>query len=1210
MSPRIPTTALPRTWRPALALLVGLILMLAHAASAHAGAYNVKSCWRDHADPGGVPEGWSFGSDPTMASYQACQVGYGIVTRNVVGSGQANYQDMAWSDYNVPAPNTTIAHVRAEGSAFGGANGNDYRAGWLHNAPAGAGWGGYCDVKPYTSTGTGAGCGWAPDEGTFWGVGQLYAAGPFDVDVPAGATRFELRTRCIKTGTATCYRNAINAQAKLTNITFTLSNNTAPTLSNGRGGLWTNSGWMEGTQSAAFDASDDVGVKGSFVDIDGVNRGAAWASCDEFRVVQCNGGGAGATINTSDLPDGDHTVRMYAMDSAGNWADAGTRVFHVDHSNPAAPSKPVAREGDGWLTVYNETAATPTNQRTGTFHLDFATPPVSGSPNSSTDVELCPVDVDGNTTGACVQTNRNNADGTETATVLPGRYRARVRVRDALHYGTWSDSSKILQFDPITPKDPTQTRINGWINKDEHPDFQVTARPKTSYDGGQPPVSGIAGFSVTTDGTTPDETKDLDAQKDPDPSQPEFAPVNIDTLPDGVNVIKSRAISGAGLATPSSTVDTSVVAIDRRVPEVGTSGQTDWAWTNADSVTVDVTGTDQSDLSGITGAPLNQPYTNGGYLTYDINGGAEQHIRGDQPAGSDPVSGLPTGVESKSVPVTITQEGANDLTVKATDLAGNDSASKTVKVNIDRTKPAIDAAGDTGWAWSNADTVTVKATGTDQSELSGMAGALGGQDITDGGYLTAQVDGDPATETRGPQSPSHDNIEQATADVPVSAEGAHTVTMQATDAAGNHSADRSVRVNIDRTNPTVDALGGTGSSWTRDDSVSVTITGTDQADLSGMAGDQNALTDGGHLSYEIDGEDQQDVPGPASPDHTNVQSADTTVKITDEGAHLVSMQATDLAGNKSERRFVRVNIDRTAPKLALEGVAVDGAQPINAPVTIKAVASDELSGMDGVAPVDSSAVRAASATSDGGYVEYQLDGGETRKQYGDTAEIDVPNDGSHTVRVRAVDVAGNASTWRTSSFTVDQKPPSGGVEPRDPNNPRLISFYVDEACIKSATIEVRPQDKPDWQTLPTTIGDHHVTAQLTDELMAYPGGLAVRATVTDCAGNTSIIDNPWDPAANGGKGGPGTGPAVLEPVKRTTRILRAAWVKTALKACAKPAKKSKKATKRKAKEKKAAAAKRKAKTKKVKPGTCDQEAREEEAEEPSEGPRRRGNPCG
>jgi uncharacterized protein (DUF2141 family) len=75
-------------------------------------------------------------------------------------------------------------------------------------------------------------------------------------------------------------------------------------------------------------------------------------------------------------------------------------------------------------------------------------------------------------------------------------------------------------------------------------------------DGEALPLSGLAGFSVTTDGSTPDDSAEIGAD----------GLLALDDLPDGVTIVKARAVSGAGLA--SDAIGTGTIKVDRTAPEL------------------------------------------------------------------------------------------------------------------------------------------------------------------------------------------------------------------------------------------------------------------------------------------------------------------------------------------------------------------------------------------------------------------------------------------------------------------------------------------------------------------------------------------------------------------------------------------------------------------------------------------------------------------
>jgi hypothetical protein len=115
------------------------------------------------------------------------------------------------------------------------------------------------------------------------------------------------------------------------------------------------------------------------------------------------------------------------------------------------------------------------------------------------------------------------------------------------------------------------------------------------------------------------------------------------------------------------------------------------------------------------------------------------------------------------------------------------------------------AAGSSGW---NNGPVTVHIAATDEPGGSGIASI-------------SVVQAGSTTTTDG-----------SSADVPISAEGATTLTFYATDAAGNEEAPKTLTVRIDETPPTV-TYGGNAGAYTVDQQVSITC-GAEDA-LSGVA---------------------------------------------------------------------------------------------------------------------------------------------------------------------------------------------------------------------------------------------------------------------------------------------------------------------------------------------------------------------------------------
>lgn len=221
-----------------------------------------------------------------------------------------------------------------------------------------------------------------------------------------------------------------------------------------------------------------------------------------------------------------------------------------------------------------------------------------------------------------------------------------------------------------------------------------------------------------------------------------------------------------------------------------------------------------------------------------------------------------------------------------------------------------------------------------------------------------------------------------TAPVRVTAVGDHSVQYRATDRAGNTSEIGSVSFRVveppsDTTPPEVaaDVAGTKDAQGNYVDKATVTITATD-AD-SGVRG----------LEYQL---------------HSGPWTAYTApVEVTAPGSHMVHFRATDNAGNTSPEGMVAFTVVTTpvdteppTTSAVVSGARnPDGAYLDTATVTI--TATDAQSGVD--------------------RVEYALDSGEWTAY---SSPVVVGAAGSHTVRYRATDKAGNAAEAKSASFAV------------------------------------------------------------------------------------------------------------------------------------------------------------------------------------------------
>ncbi|MBJ9498801.1 Ig-like domain-containing protein, partial [Acinetobacter baumannii] len=279
--------------------------------------------------------------------------------------------------------------------------------------------------------------------------------------------------------------------------------------------------------------------------------------------------------------------------------------------------------------------------------------------------------------------------------------------------------------------------------------------------------------------------------------------------------------------------------------------------------------------------------------------------------------------------------------------------------------------------------------------------------------------------------------------LPVLADGPHTITVTATDAAGNAGTDTAV-VTIDTTAPNapvLDPINATDPvSGTAEAGSTVTVTYPDGTTATVVAG-----TDG-----------SWSVPNPG-----NLVDGDT-----------VTATATDPAGNTSLPGTGTVSADITAPVVALDDVLTNDSTPaltgtVNDPTATVVVNVD---GTDYPA----------------------VNNGDGTWTLADNT-LPVLADGPHTITVTATDAAGNAGT-DTAVVTIDTTAPNAPV--LDPIN---ATDPVSGQAEPGSTVTVTYPDGTTATVVAGTDGSWSVPnpGNLVD-------GDTVTATATDPAGNTSL----------------------------------------------------------------------------------------------------------
>jgi len=230
-------------------------------------------------------------------------------------------------------------------------------------------------------------------------------------------------------------------------------------------------------------------------------------------------------------------------------------------------------------------------------------------------------------------------------------------------------------------------------------------------------------------------------------------------------------------------------------------------------------------------------------------------------------------------------EGSHTVTVTATDAAGN-VGSDSVPYTVDNSAPVV--------------TINAPAAGYYQTAtLPALAYTV-----------TDNLDPNPSVVVSGWST----------------AEGVHTVTVTATDAAGNVGSD-SITYTVDNTPPTTDKdLSGTAGSndWYISDVV-VTLTAGDPSPGSGVK----------EIHYVLDG--------------VEIVVSGNTAKftVTTEGTNTLDHWAVDNAGNTEAKDSQTINIDKTPPSISgSRSPAANSYGWNNGDVTVSFTCTDAVSGVD------------------------------------------------------------------------------------------------------------------------------------------------------------------------------------------------------------------------------------------------------------------------
>ncbi|HEX5618471.1 MAG TPA: Ig-like domain repeat protein [Solirubrobacteraceae bacterium] len=374
--------------------------------------------------------------------------------------------------------------------------------------------------------------------------------------------------------------------------------------------------------------------------------------------------------------------------------------------------------------------------------------------------------------------------------------------------------------------------------------------------------------------------------------------------------------------------------------------------------------------------------------------------------------------------ITIATSGVWTLNTRAVDNEGNVSAWRPETVRVDLAKP-IDMTDAGGTGWHNAPTDVIVLASDMDSGLKQVWWQL------DGGLAQSGANG---------------------TSVPIAADGTHTLTTWAEDNAGNLSVPRTHTVRVDTVTPT-DTTAAPGGWQTAP--LPVAVTGTD-----GHSGVTQVI-------YSVDGGAPITAASPA------------TVTVSGDGDHVLTTKVRDAAGNESGWKTTNSHIDTTAPDNQTDtagsgwraadysvmvrgadsgsglndvqwrvngGAITTGASPQQAIVTgngdqifetrVRDVAGNasawrvEHVRIDKVLPTNTTtaplpsnpnpySVTVTGTDADSGIarVDWQVDGGAIQQGVsGDPVTIN--GFGTHTLKTRVADNAGNETAWRTDTVVI------------------------------------------------------------------------------------------------------------------------------------------------------------------------------------------------
>ena len=629
--------------------------------------------------------------------------------------------------------------------------------------------------------------------------------------------------------------------------------------------------------------------------------------------------GAGAFGTTAILAEGANTIVIVATDAAGNSASE-TRSVTLD---TVAPAVAITSPASGAILASRVVTASGTAEAGAELTVNGVRVAVASAGTWSADLAF--------------------ADGPHTIT---------VRAVDAA--GNVATVTRSITIDTTAPSLSVTS-----------PDFELTNTPSVTVSGTTEPgvsltLNGAAvavgaggAFSTTLTLVAGSNTITIVATDAAGNSATVTKPVTFDSAAPAISVISPApgAILTSSIVTVSGTTESGAEVTVNGV-RVDVSGAGAWAVDlvladGAQSIVVrvvDAAGNSATVTRSVTVDTM-APALSVTSPDYDLTTVAAVTVSGTtEPGATITVDGAPVTVAGSgafTTSVTLS-EGANTITVVATDAAGN-SVTVTRRVTRDTVAPAITVSAPADGAVTSSTAVTVSGT----VEV--------GAGVTVNGIRAA-------VSATGAWS-----VSLALSD------GTQTITVTAVDAAGNSVTDaRDVTVDTRAPSVSATASGTAGEAdWYTSD-VTLALSASDPSPSSSVAA----------IEWRFNG----------SGTWYSRSGATATVSLTTDGTHVVEVRAVDAAGNVGPERAVTVRVDTAAPTVTV-ATPLDGVE-VEAPFV-------EFTGLVGD----------PNATVIVGGVQVRPDAS------GSWRAVVALKEGPNAITVTAVDAAGNAAATQTRTVT-------------------------------------------------------------------------------------------------------------------------------------------------------------------------------------------------